>query len=58
MERKFRDNAECSQPNKLLGLKIKVSVDAAGPSKSIRNGKDIIKNLKDTCKQAKENKKK
>ena len=35
--------------------KIKVSVDAAGPTKSIRHCKDKIKNLKDTSKQAKDN---
>ena len=37
--------------------KIKVSVDAAGSAKSIHNCKDIIKNLKDTFKQAKDNNK-
>ena len=35
--------------------KIKVSVDAAGPTKSIQHCKDKIKNLKDTSKQAKDN---
>ena len=36
---------------------IKVSVDAAWLEKSIHNCKDIIKNLKDTFKQAKDNNK-
>ena len=35
--------------------KIKVSADAAGPTKSIQHCKDKIKNLKDTSKQAKDN---
>ena len=37
--------------------KIKVSVDAAGPAKSMRQCKDKIRNLKDTYKQAKDNNK-
>ena len=45
--------SECLQPN--AWAKIKVSVDAAGPTKSIRHCKDKIKNLKDTSKQAKDN---
>ena len=35
--------------------KIKVSVDAARPTKSIRHCKDKIKDLKDTSKQVKDN---